>query len=292
VPSLALRERPGRVAPVGRDVELALLTALAHRRECRRSFLAWCIEALKPYGQVPAAHHRLIISELQAVADGDVRRLMILAPPGSAKSRYTSQLFPAWLYARKQGVKLLGASHGAELAEEFSGKIHDLITENPSTLGYDLRSRGVKRWKTTNGGQYLSAGVQGRIPGFRADGAILDDVIGGRRAADSPADRKMVWDWFNGDLERRLTPRAWIVLIMTPWHEADLAGELLRLEPHRWRVVRLPAEAEANDPLGRAPGEWLWSDDTAYGYGAWRGPGMVGAVPGQTGPRHRRLLQA
>jgi hypothetical protein len=32
-----------------------------------------------------------------------------------------------------------------------------------------------------------------------------------------------------------------------------------------WRVVSLPAIAEETDALGRAPGEWLWSDD-AYGY--------------------------
>ena len=259
---LGLRERPAR------DTELAFLTEIARRRECRRSFLAWCIEALKPFGQTPAAHHRLIIDELQKVADGLTRRLMMLAPPGSAKSRYTSQLFPAFLFARRRGMKLLGASHGAKLAHDFSGKIHDLIHDNAATLGYGLRSEAVERWKTTNGGEYLAAGVQGRIPGFRADGALLDDVIGGRRAADSPADRKQVWDWYNGDLERRLTPRSWVVLIMTPWHEADLAGELLRLEAHRWRVVRMPAEAEADDMLGRAPGEWLWSDDESYPYGA------------------------
>jgi predicted phage terminase large subunit-like protein len=32
-----------------------------------------------------------------------------------------------------------------------------------------------------------------------------------------------------------------------------------------WDIVSLPAEAEPNDPLGRAPGEWLWDDN--YGYG-------------------------
>jgi predicted phage terminase large subunit-like protein len=32
-----------------------------------------------------------------------------------------------------------------------------------------------------------------------------------------------------------------------------------------WEVVSLPAQAEANDPLGRKPGEWLWDDE--YGYG-------------------------
>jgi predicted phage terminase large subunit-like protein len=268
----------GRIARTARPVddakpehpavtEYRMLTEQLRRRECRRSFLAWCIEALAPFGQTPAAHHRLLIAELQAVADGAVDRLMVLMPPGSAKSFYATRMFAAWMLARRKGMKLIGASHTAELADDFSGKIHDVITENTEMLGYGLRTKALGRWQTTNGGEYLSVGVRGAVAGIRADHVTIDDPVKSRAAADSPADRKLVWDWFNGDLERRLTPRASIALVMTPWHEADLAGELLRTEPERWRVVRLPAEAEANDMLGRAPGEWLWSDDS-YGYGA------------------------
>jgi len=246
--------------------ELRLLQELQRRRECRRSFLAWCIEALAPFGQTPAAHHRLLIAELQAVADGHVDRLMVLMPPGSAKSFYATRMFSAWLLSRRRGMKLIGASHTAELADDFSGKIHDVINENTATLGYALRTKSLGRWQTTNGGEYLAVGVRGAVAGIRADHVTIDDPVKSRASADSVADRKLVWDWFSGDLERRLTPRASIALVMTPWHEADLSGELLRTEPDRWRVVRLPAEAEANDPLGRAPGEWLWSDDN-YGYG-------------------------
>jgi predicted phage terminase large subunit-like protein len=53
----------------------------------------------------------------------------------------------------------------------------------------------------------------------------------------------------------------------TRWHEDDLAGRLLERQPDAWKVLRLPAEAEADDPLGRAPGELLWGDDD-YGYAA------------------------
>ncbi len=239
----------------------------SRRRECRRSFLAFCIEALRPFGQVPAAHHRLLIAELQAVADGFRDRIMIFMPPGSGKSIYTSQLFPAWLFSRRNRLKLIGASHTGDLADDFSGKIQAIVDENKGTLGYKPRTRAVGRWYTTNGGAYLAAGIRAGIPGFRADGAILDDPVRGRLAADSVADRKQVWDWYNGDLERRLTPRAWVALMMTRWHEDDLAGRLLAAEPGRWRVVSLPAEAEPGDLLGREVGEWLWSDDT-YGYGA------------------------
>lgn len=246
--------------------ELLELLEESHRQLCRRFFLAWCIEALAPYGQTPAAHHRLLISELQAVADGEVDRLMIFMPPGSAKSRYATVLFSAWLLSRQPNVKLIGASHTSELADDFSGKIQSFITENTATLGYDLATRAAGRWYTTNGGAYLAAGVRAGIPGFRADTAIIDDPVKGRAAADSGPDRKQVWDWYNGDLERRLTPKSAIVLMQTRWHEDDLAGRLLATEAHRWRILKLPAEAEADDALGRAPGEWLWSDGS-YGFG-------------------------
>ena len=55
------------------------------RRQCRHSFISFCVEALSARGETPALHHRLIASELEAVARGKRKRLMILAPPGSAK---------------------------------------------------------------------------------------------------------------------------------------------------------------------------------------------------------------
>ena len=65
----------------------------------------------------------MLIAELQAVADGLVNRLMIFMPPGSAKSRYATVLFSAWLLSRRPNMKLIGASHTSELADDFSGKI-------------------------------------------------------------------------------------------------------------------------------------------------------------------------
>ena len=66
--------------------ELLLWTELQRRRTCRTSLLAWCAEALEPIGQRPAAHHRLLISELEKVIRGETRRLMVNMPPGSARS--------------------------------------------------------------------------------------------------------------------------------------------------------------------------------------------------------------
>jgi hypothetical protein len=48
-----------------------------------------------------------------------------------------------------------------------------------------------------------------------------------------------------------------VVLVMTRWHEDDLAGRLLREGSDEWTMLELPALAEADDPLGREPGDAL-----------------------------------
>lgn len=237
------------------------------RRRVRRDLLAWSTDVLAERGYKPAAHHKVIVSHIERLLNKEYDRLMIFAPPGSAKSTFISQLLPTHLFARFPGCQIIGASHTSDLAEDFSGKIHSIIRDHERLLGYGLKSESRGRWYTTNGGSYLAAGVGGAIPGFRADFGIIDDPIKGRQAADSEADRKRVWDWYLGDFERRLTPGAPVILMHTRWMEDDLAGRLLSSEPDRWKVLSLPAEAEDNDPLGRAPGEFLWNDD-AYGYGA------------------------
>lgn len=237
----------------------------AHRPE---GFLNWCIEALAPEGWSPAAHHRLLIQHLEAVARGEIERLMVFMPPGSAKSKYTSVLFPAWLLSTRSALSIIGASHTGKLAMRFSGFVQRLIRDNRDALGYGLRTEARERWETTNDGEYLAAGVGGAIPGFRADVAIIDDPIKGREAADSEANREKVWEWYTGDLTPRMKPDGRIILMHTRWHEDDLAGRLLAAERAEWTVLNVPAQAEdEDDPLGRRVGEYLWADDN-YGFAA------------------------
>jgi predicted phage terminase large subunit-like protein len=235
------------------------------RRECRRSFLAFCIEALKPLGLSPAPHHRLLINELEQIARGENDRLLINMPPGSAKSTYASVLFPAWLLAQAPNLSVIGASHTADLAEAFSRRTMGMVREHAEMLGMDLAKESVANWETTNGGAYKSAGVGGPITGRRADCAIIDDPVKSREDADSERYRERAWAWFSADLRTRLRPCGRIVLIMTRWHEDDLGGRILLQQGDRWRVLKLPAIAGDDDPLGRAPGDWLWGDDD-YGY--------------------------
>src|SRR3954471_12806656 len=90
---------------------------MLRRRAMRQDLLTWCTEALRPLEQAPAAHHRLLIHELQTLACGLGDRLMVMLPPGAGKSSYSSVLFPAWFLAQGRDLAVLGASHTAALAE-------------------------------------------------------------------------------------------------------------------------------------------------------------------------------
>lgn len=238
---------------------------LLRRRAARADFLTFCRVALAPQGFQPAAHHQLLISELQRLADTPNGRLMVFMPLGSAKSTYTSALFPAWFMRR--GGPVIAASHTATLAEAFSGRVQGVIRDNAGTLGYGLASESVKRWRATSGAEYLPAGVGGAVTGFRADLGLIDDPVKSREDAASDVMREKAWNWFLSDFRTRLKPGGRIAIVMTRWHRDDLAGRLLQHQPGQWRVVKLPALAMDDDPLGRAPGEPLWADDS-YGYGA------------------------
>ena len=48
----------------------------------------------------PAKHHALLCAFLQQVGRGEIDRLMIFMPPGSAKSTYTSVRFASWYLGR------------------------------------------------------------------------------------------------------------------------------------------------------------------------------------------------
>jgi predicted phage terminase large subunit-like protein len=231
-----------------------------HRRQARRDLLTWATDVLAPLGQSPAAPHRLIIRELQAVADGATDRLMLFLPPGSAKSTYASVIFPPWFLAQRAGLDVIGASYNADLAEDFSARVLGIIREHGGTLGYGLASDAAKLWRTSSRGTYRAAGAGGGITGRRADLFVIDDPIKGREDADSLLKRDKVWDWYRAEVITRLKPGARIVLIQTRWHEDDLAGRLLQDGAADWRVVRLPALAEPNDPLGREVGDPIWPE--------------------------------
>src|SRR4051812_1327263 len=60
------------------------------RKKQRREFVDYCCSDNLFGKEKPAQHHQLLCHYLQMVEQGQIDRLMIFMPPGSAKSTYTS----------------------------------------------------------------------------------------------------------------------------------------------------------------------------------------------------------
>jgi predicted phage terminase large subunit-like protein len=247
--------------PSSHDDSHLLRTERRLRQEIRSSLIDWACFALAPTGYQPASHHRKLIAELSAVSAGETDRLMVLMPPGSAKSTYASVLFPVWWFTQHPSSAVIAASHTADLGAHFGRQVRNLIAEHAPRLGYGLARdrRAAASWQTTQRGFYHSVGVRGPIVGRRADLVLIDDPVKSQAEADSPTHREHVWTWYRSDLIPRLKPGGRIILVMTRWHEDDLGGRLLNT-PETWRRLVLPALAEDDDPIGRAPGSPLWPE--------------------------------
>ena len=216
---------------------------------------------------MPAAHHKLLIEALGDVSEGTIDRLIVLMPPGSAKSTYGSILFPAWWFTRHPNSNVIACAHTASLAGDFGARLRGLIAEHGQQLGYTLSTQRSRHdFRTSEGGSYYAAGVHGGVTGRRADLILIDDPVKSQADADSVHQREHLWNWYRSDLLTRLKPGGRVVLIMTRWHPDDLSGRLLEREP-RWRCVRLPALAESADPLGRELSVPLWP--------AWENAGQL-----------------
>ena len=261
---LKTRLTPAFVNSLPAETRREVLELLEQRRSLavRRSLIEWC----RHCGFEPAAHHRLLIAELEKVARGET--------PGwrsSCRQARRNRPMPAFCFrlgcCASANCNILAASHTTELAEKWGRRIRNLVSEHSATLGISLAadSQAAGRWSLDSGAEYYAAGVGTGIAGFRAKLGIIDDPIRSRQDADSELIRDRIWDWYINDFKTRLVPHAAEILIQTRFHEADLAGRALNHE--EWRVISLPALAEPDDPLGRSPGEPLWCDD-GYGYGA------------------------
>lgn len=233
------------------------------RRLVRGNLEAWCRFVLKPREERPALHHKLVLRVLEEIARSETpRRVMLLMPPGAAKSTYTSVCFPPWYLNLHPRKLILACSYAYTLIEGFGRQCRDLVELYPEVLGYGL-SKSVAAagdWRNTLGGGYFCAGVGAGIAGHRADLAFIDDYLGSEEEAESETMRDKIYNWYRKDFVPRLKPQASRIIIANRRHEEDLVGRLLAEESDKWEVIKIPMLAEDDDPLGRQPGERLWPE--------------------------------
>lgn len=253
--------------------------------------------------QTPALD--LIDQALVDVDAGRCDRLIITMPPQEGKSSRVTKVGPVWMLTRNPNRRIMVVSYNQELANEFGRDIRSYVTSNQGvdgSLDLGLRivrdNKSVSSWRLDgHRGGVRSAGIGAGLTGRPGDMMFIDDPIKNRSEADSELFRKRAKDFWTSTATTRLAPGAPVVIILTRWHEDDLAGWLLgRPDGHRWRVINIPAQADHDpdqgetDPLGRAPGEYMTSARVNEATGMPRGPVEWQQIRIQAGARDWEAL--
>lgn len=252
------------------------------------------------HGHQPARHHRLWIDLIQALINDTLtetaielgllpesergtyrNKLLLLAPPASAKSAWCSIALPTWYLGRHPSHNVLFFTSSDPAAVGFANTIKILLEQSnehkqifPENGARPHKARG---WSgdglylkdTPMSGQspaYRAVGWGASVMGNRADLMIIDDPMN-QEDAESSVEQAKAKRYFDMTLGPRLKPdQGALVAIMTRWAEGDLASHFIQRaeEAGDFLIVSLPMIAEptpeAPDPLGREPGEVLWPE--------------------------------
>jgi predicted phage terminase large subunit-like protein len=200
-----------------------------------------------------------ICEHLEAVTDGDIRRLLMTVPPGSMKSLLTGVIWPAWEWGpcAMPEMRYLGTAHKQELAVRDSMKCRRLIQSKwyqdrwPVNLTSDQNAKTKFENDATG---FREAMAFTSMTGSRGDRVILDDP---HSVDDANSAVKLSADvvTFREALPSRVNNgQSAIVIIMQRLNEADVASVAVDLGydhlciPMRYEKGRSKWKVGSGDP--------------------------------------------
>jgi len=208
---------------------------------------------------------------VKQVEQGEDVRLMIFMPPRHGKSDSATQKFPSWVLGQHPEWPFIVASYSQELATDFGQGTRDLMDSPTYQAIFSTRLRedtkAKAKWMTQQGGGYTAVGVGGAITGRGFKVGIVDDPFKNREEADSPVIRESVHKWWRSTFYTRQEGKTLILVILTRWHDDDLAGRLIKEMKEaeeageenydKWEILEFKALAEEDEQFRKA-GEALW----------------------------------
>lgn len=201
---------------------------------------------------------------IRGLKQGGVKSLVSMHPR-SGKSRRLLRFGPLWLLHRDPTRRIGAFSYNPKVPGDASEYCRDIIMRHGPALGLSLRGRNTRLdWKVKGAEDtsYFAGGLQGTATGLGFTDLFIDDPLSGVAEAMNADIKKQRYEVIKGNLMTRLQPGGNLYVVATRWAEDDPIG-LIMSDPEvapLFNVIRFPALAEENDPLGRAPGEALWPD--------------------------------
>lgn len=199
--------------------------------------------------------HFEIIQALRKLEAGEIKRLMINAPPRHGKTRLASILFVAWYLWRNSGEVIM-TSYGQEICNDVGQALKDLISSiechelTGLTLSADSHSK--KKFELSNGAKFYGVGRGGAITGRGGNLIVIDDMVKDAAEARSPAVMKETIRFWRDTLSNRMMPNpdeGRVIIMNTRWSVDDLCGYLLKKHSDEWETIVLPAITDQGEAL-------------------------------------------
>ncbi|MEW6378077.1 MAG: phage terminase large subunit [bacterium] len=218
-------------------------------------------------------HIDSICNHLEAVARGEIRRLVINVPYRTSKSTIVSVMWPVWVWLQDPTKRFLTGSHKDALATRDCLKSRRIIDSQWFKTGWADRFRFTTdqnqktRYENNRTGCRVAFGMTSGVTGEGGDILIIDDPHNAKKAMFSDTERQNTLDTFDQELFTRLNDpkKSAIVIIMQRLHEDDLTGHVLK--DGGWEHLCFPMEFEPDrrcvtclgvqDPR-EVEGELLW----------------------------------
>ena len=166
-----------------------------------------------------------------------------------------TETLPSWYFMKHPDNSVIEVSYGDDLAERFGKRNLEKVKEFGHLFGVEVDPKKCtsKEFQIKgHRGRMISKGIGSGLTGHSGHLIVIDDPIKNREQADSQRTRDSVWNEFNDSILSRTQAGSKIILIMTRWHEDDLAGRIMREMPEKATLINLECECETpNDPLGR-----------------------------------------
>jgi hypothetical protein len=199
-------------------------------------FLRRVFREVVPGGRfIPGWYLEAIAYELELVASGESKRLIVTLPPRHLKSIAVSVAFTAWMLGHDPKHRIVCVSYSQHLADHFSLLTRRVMQSEwyqqmfPATR-LDPRKCSARELATTAGGYRLATSVGGTLTGRGGQLIVIDDPHNANEV-HSDVTRQGTLDWFHNTLISRLdNPDDCIILVQQRLHEEDLAGHLLETD--------------------------------------------------------------
>jgi predicted phage terminase large subunit-like protein len=206
----------------------------------------------------PYSHLKLITDRITPGLVQGGGRYIVTLPPRHGKSEFISHYVPVWYLDAFPERQVILSSYAAKFAAKWGRKVRNTLEGFEQARAIVRQdSRAGDRFSLVQGGQMITAGVGGSITGEGGHLGIIDDPFKNWQEAQSELRRETVRDWYLSTFRTRFEANCTIVVLMTRWHEGDLAGFLIDESEEDWQVINMPAIAEADDILGRSLGQAL-----------------------------------